>query len=92
MTGRGKFDPKEQQDLIGLLLGLLTLVVEVANDMDKAPEFAQKLKEGLEFSVNQPVDKFCFNVQQMYFEFFIGMGWDNVFLLEQIEPCIQKVE
>ena len=28
----------------------------------------------------------------MYFEFFIGMGWDPNYLLEQIEPLIQKIE
>ena len=28
----------------------------------------------------------------MYFEFFVGMGWDNMYLLEKIEPCIEKVE
>ena len=28
----------------------------------------------------------------MYFEFFIGMGWDVNYLLEKIDVCIDKVE
>ena len=28
----------------------------------------------------------------MYFEFFIGMGWDKVYLLDKIDICIEKVE
>ena len=28
----------------------------------------------------------------MYFEFFMGMGWDRQFLLDKIDICIEKVE
>ena len=60
--------------------------------MSKAESFANQLREGLEYTVDQPLDKFHYNIQQMYFEFFIGMGWDNTYLIEKIAPCVEKVE
>ena len=35
LTRKDAFDPKQQHDMVGLLLGLLMLVVEVSQDMSK---------------------------------------------------------
>ena len=40
LSGRGKFDPKQEHDLIGLLLGMLNLIIEVARDNEKGVELA----------------------------------------------------
>lgn len=84
LTGRGIYDNKETTDLVGVLLGLLGLVLEVSNDPTSAEHFALQLKEGLENTVNVSNDEFKYNIQQMYFEFFIGMGWDPNYLLTMI--------
>ena len=55
------FDPKKDNDMITRLLGLLMPIVEAAEDETKGLEFVQRLTEGFEFTVNQPVDEFCFN-------------------------------
>ena len=62
LTKNENFDPKQKDDVCGLLLGFLSLLVEVSQDPTKAEGFMKKLTEGLEHTVNQPVDKFCFNV------------------------------
>ena len=57
---KDKFDPKCQTDSIGLLLGLLTLLIGVSEDISKAEAFVMTVKEGLEYTINQPFEKFAF--------------------------------
>ena len=57
----GVFDPKKDNDMVTRLLGLLTPIVEAAEDETKGMDFVQRLMDGFEYTVNQPVDEFCFN-------------------------------
>ena len=62
LTKNENFDPEKTDNVCGLMLGFLSKMVEVSQDHSKAGDLVKKLSEGLERTVNAPVDKFCFNV------------------------------
>ena len=78
--------------MIKILLGLLMLVAQVNEDPSTAEGLFKALTEGLDYTANQPAEKFSLNMQRLYFDFFIGMNWDQMYLIEKIDPCIEKVE
>ena len=95
------FNPEEKQDLSTIMIGVFAIIIrcwQIAEEPNLNVDPSQiilllnKLLQGLDWNINQPIESFRTEAMSLYLELIIGMGTlANIDLLDKINTCQQKV-